>query len=100
MGDFNLSYDKYQEKLLAGSRTGRKYQIFDYLTHNNFEDIHPTFSHQGHSYKFHTFSSNLAKTRIDYIWAPSIVAQDNIFSTVLDEPSGSITDHKLVAAYF
>ncbi len=100
LGDFNLNWDIYNNKIIKGLRTGKKYHIFDFLANHSFEDIHPSFTHQGTTYKFHTFSSPTAKSRIDYIWTQAEIANTSIHSTIIEEETNRISDHRMLAAFF
>ncbi|GBB87700.1 hypothetical protein RclHR1_01420003 [Rhizophagus clarus] len=95
-GDFNLSYEKYQQKLLQGKSPSPQEAIFDKLD-NEFHFVDVTALLESDASKITTFDAAVGSSRIDYIWiSPGIF--NNILSHRISVVDSFTTDHKLVSA--
>ncbi|GES88007.1 hypothetical protein GLOIN_2v1814043 [Rhizophagus clarus] len=96
LGDFNLSYEKYQQKLLQGKSPSPQEAIFDKLD-NEFHFVDVTALLEPDASKITTFDAAVGSSRIDYIWiSPGIF--NNILSHRISVVDSFTTDHKLVSA--
>ncbi|GES86111.1 hypothetical protein GLOIN_2v1844221 [Rhizophagus clarus] len=96
LGDFNLSYEKYQQKLLQGKSPSSQEAIFDKLD-NEFHFVDVTALLESDASKMTTFDAAIGSSRIDYIWiSPGIF--NNILSHHISVVDSFTTDHKLVSA--
>ncbi|GES88005.1 hypothetical protein GLOIN_2v1814043 [Rhizophagus clarus] len=96
LGDFNLSYEKYQQKLLQGKSPSPQEAIFDKLD-NEFHFVDVTALLESDTSKITTFDAAAGSSRIDYIWiSPGVF--NNILSHCISVVDSFTTDHKLVSA--
>ncbi|GES94483.1 hypothetical protein GLOIN_2v1814043 [Rhizophagus clarus] len=96
LGDFNLSYEKYQQKLLQGKSPSPQEAIFDKLN-NEFHFVDVTALLESDASKITTFDAAVGSSRIDYIWiSPGVF--NNILSHRISVVDSFTTDHKLVSA--
>ncbi|GES99798.1 hypothetical protein GLOIN_2v1814043 [Rhizophagus clarus] len=96
LGDFNLSYEKYQQKLLQGKSPSPQEAIFDKLD-NEFHFVDVIALLEPDASKITTFDATVGSSRIDYIWiSPGVF--NNILSHRISVVDSFTTDHKLVSA--
>lgn len=72
LGDFNLSYEKYNNKLTQGKSFSSQEKIFHKLD-NEFHFIDTTTLFFDDLSKIKTFEAAVGSSRIDYIWVSAVI---------------------------
>ncbi|GBC04773.1 hypothetical protein RclHR1_05860011 [Rhizophagus clarus] len=94
MGDFNASYDDYQQEIKSNKHSWKN-SIFTTLKEYDFKDTNSLF----HKNPLPTWHHQDFKSRIDFIWVNYKTIPDLIYAST-NKPHIVSTDHSVMTAYF